>query len=89
MINNQKMPRSELPEWLNLQCKAKDMGHLHLRDLANDQERHRALTVKVGPFFLDISKQKLDVDALKKLISLAEAVELPNAIKGLIGGDIS
>ncbi|HMU87362.1 MAG TPA: glucose-6-phosphate isomerase [Agitococcus sp.] len=88
MINNQKMPRSELPEWLNLQCKAKDMGHLHLRDLANDQERHRALTVKVGPFFLDISKQKLDVDALKKLISLAEAVELPNAIKSLIGGDI-
>lgn len=59
MKNNQKMPRSELPEWLNLQCKAKDMGHLHLRDLANDQERHRALTVKVGPFFFRYFKTKI------------------------------
>lgn len=88
MTISQKIPRSELPEWCYLQGKAKAMSHVHLRDLANDQERHDALTVKTGPFFLDISKQKLDVATLQGLIRLAESVNLPQAIQGLIGGEV-
>jgi len=87
MANNNTL-RSELPEWCYLQGKAKAMNHVHLRDLASNQERHLTLTIKAGPFFLDISKQKLDTTILQGLIRLAEVVNLPSAIQSLIGGEI-
>ncbi len=83
-----RTPRSELPEWCFLQGKAKAMQHSHLRDLAHDQARNQALTVKAGPMFLDISKQKIDVSILDGLIRLAEAVNLPQAIQDLVGGSV-
>ncbi|MCC6373377.1 MAG: glucose-6-phosphate isomerase [Moraxellaceae bacterium] len=81
-------PRSELPEWCFLQGKAKAMQHTHLRDLAHDAERNEALTLKTGSMLLDISKQKLDVSILQGLISLAEAVDLPQAIQSLVSGEL-
>jgi glucose-6-phosphate isomerase len=81
-------PRSELPEWCFLQGKAKAMQHTHLRDLAHDVARNKALTFRAGAMLLDISKQKLDVSILQGLIRLAEAVNLPQAIQNLVGGEL-
>ena len=81
-------PRSELTEWCYLQGKAKAMQHSHLRDLAHDPVRNHALTFKSGPMILDISKQKIDVSILNGLIRLAETVNLPQAIQGLVGGAV-
>lgn len=80
-------PRSELTEWCYLQGKAKAMRHMHLRDLAHDQERNQALMFRTGSMLLDISKQKLDVPILKGLVKLAEAVGLPSAINALVNGE--
>ena len=81
-------PRSELTEWCYLQGKAKAMQHSHLRDLAHDPVRNHALTFKSGPMVLDISKQKIDISILNGLIRLAEKVNLPQAIQGLVGGAV-
>ncbi len=81
-------PRSELPEWCFLQGKAKAMQQTHLRDLAHDQTRNRALTFTAGTMLLDISKQKIDLSVFHGLIRLAEAVKLPQAIQDVVGGAV-
>jgi len=80
--------RSALPEWYFLKNKATVMSQVHLRDLALDQQRHKALTINAGPYYLDISKQKLDMTVLQGLVNLATVARLPEAIQSLIGGEV-
>jgi glucose-6-phosphate isomerase len=81
------VPRAELSEWCYLQGKAKAMQQSHLRDLAHDLDRNNQLTFRAGSLLLDLSKQKMDISILKGLVKLAEAVDLPKAIQGLLSGE--
>ncbi len=81
------IPRSELPEWCYLQGKAKAIGHIHLRELAQDEARAASLKLSAGPICLDFSKQKLDLSVFQGLVKLAEAVGLGKAIISLMAGE--
>ncbi len=62
------------PEWKALATHHQAIGKTHLRELfAADPERGRSLTLTVGDIYADYSKNRLDSETLRLLMSLARA----------------
>jgi len=48
------------------------LSRTHLRDLLKDSARGESLRLRLGPILLDLSRQKLDAEALDALRALQE-----------------
>lgn len=82
-----KITLTEMPEWKELESHHKEIKNIHLRELfASDPERGNTLTCKAVGLFADISKHRVTNETLDKLISLAQACGLQDAINAMFAG---
>jgi len=78
----------ELPQWSALAEHAATIKRTDLRQLfAQDDRRLSWASAEVGPLYLDFSKQLITEESLARLIALAEARFLPEAIEAMLRGD--
>ncbi|RZU46851.1 glucose-6-phosphate isomerase [Fluviicoccus keumensis] len=80
--------RSDLPEWKRLEEIARRLTVEPLGRIAADPERARRMLFRAGPLCLDFSKQRLDAEALKSLLLLAEKAGLPGKIRDMLSGGV-
>ena len=73
--------------WEALEREAARLRHRHLRDLfADDPTRFQMFSAALDDLLVDFSKEKIDDDALRALIRLAEAADLVERRKDLFAG---
>lgn len=74
--------------WDDVQSHAARLKKVHLRELfASDQERFQALSVELDDLLIDFSKEKLDSDALRSLIELANITGVETKRDALFAGE--
>lgn len=82
------MPNINAPAWKALLAHRDQISGLHLRDLfAADPDRFRRFSVELDGLLVDFSKQRLDEEALRLLIDLAETARLAEWRDRLFSGD--
>src|SRR5262249_62417536 len=86
-----EIPRTQLtaklPAWRALEDRQRAMRDRHLRTLfADDPARSERMTVEAAGVFLDYSKNRIDDEALRLLIELAERSQLRARITALFPG---
>ncbi|KAK7266251.1 hypothetical protein RIF29_18893 [Crotalaria pallida] len=59
----------------------------HLRDLLNDDERSRSMTVEFDGILLDYSRQQTTLETKEKLLKLAEVASLKQKINQMYNGE--
>ena len=75
------------PEWAALEAHRRDLEPRHLRELfAGDPDRGRRLSLEVGDFYVDLSKNRITDRTLELLRALARRADLAGGIEGLFGG---
>jgi glucose-6-phosphate isomerase len=84
-------PAMSIPDldaaWARLETEGARLRGLDLRALfAGDPGRFPRLTRRMGDLLLDMSKEKIDDDALTALIALAEAADVPGKRDALFAG---
>ncbi|HET8789842.1 MAG TPA: glucose-6-phosphate isomerase [Modicisalibacter sp.] len=76
------------PAWQALSTHAEEMRDVHLKDLFRAPgERHASFTHRAAGLMLDLSKQRWRDETLHKLLDLARAAEVPQAIARLLAGE--
>jgi glucose-6-phosphate isomerase len=81
---------TDMPEWHDLQRAYERTRNLHLRDLfAADPERGEKMAVDAEDvrLYLDYSKNRITADVFEKLMALAEARDLRQAMKKMFSGN--
>jgi len=79
---------TERPEWRKLEKHYEKVRCRHLRDLfADDPGRAGKLTIEACGLLVDYSKNRVTEKTLSKLVALAEAVQLGEAIERMFGGE--
>ncbi|KAK3038115.1 hypothetical protein RJ639_029569, partial [Escallonia herrerae] len=73
--------------WKDLKEHLEEIKKTHLRDLMNDADRCKAMTVEFDGMLLDFSRQRATVDTLDKLFKLAEAAHLREKISRMFNGE--
>lgn len=74
--------------WQALQAYCETLRGVHLRELfAADPERFARFSMRVGDLLVDYSKQRIDDEAVRRLIALAEASDLRGWRARLFAGD--
>lgn len=89
LTNNEKrkdMSITNLAEWQKLQDLATSVADLPTL-FANDSKRTEKYAVEFGDVYFDYSKQRINDDVKNSLIDLANARELPKAIKRMFAGE--
>ena len=82
------MNNKNIKAWVGLQQHAEEMADIHLNDLfQSDDNRFDSLSILEGHFLLDLSKQRITVDTLDKLVNLARQQELASWIDQLFAGE--
>ncbi|NII11827.1 glucose-6-phosphate isomerase [Oleiagrimonas sp. C23AA] len=71
----------------SLGAHAERLESTHLRQLIGDSDRAGRLRHRVGPLLLDLTRQKLDVQALDALGSLIESSDWQKARDAMFGGE--
>jgi len=79
-------PMSIDSAWNAVQAHAARLGPVHMRELLADPARTAALTVALDDLTVDVSKEKLDADALDALLSLARAADVEGARDRMVEG---
>ena len=75
-------------EWRALTAHLQKVRDLHLRDLfAGDAHRGERLTLEAAGWYLDYSKQRIDDEALRLLLQLADGCSLRDRIDAMWRGD--
>ncbi len=78
----------KLPEWENLKDHFSEMESVHLRDLfSEDPNRGERLSIEDVGIFLDYSKNRVTGETMEKLIALATAAGLQDAIERMFTGE--
>ncbi|KAG0498007.1 hypothetical protein HPP92_002698 [Vanilla planifolia] len=77
----------ETGEWKDLKEHVEDIKRTHLRDLMDDNERCKSMTVEYDGIFLDYSRQRACQETMKKLFKLAEAAHLKEKINRMYNGE--
>ncbi len=78
--------------WIEpLTAQAARLLDLPIRELiAADPARAEVLSLRVGPLQLSLARQRLDADAWKTLLAMADAARLPAAFRALVdGGEVN
>src|ERR1700727_3128113 len=79
---------SSLPAWAAVAAHAKEMAHVHLRDLAGtDAKRGQQCHLEHDTWMLDISRQRITQQSLSLLLDLARAAGLSDRIVAMFRGD--
>lgn len=74
--------------WKALAAHAEAMREVHLKDLFTEPgERYASFTRQAAGLMLDLSKQRWRDETLEKLLDLARAAEVPDAIARLLAGE--
>jgi glucose-6-phosphate isomerase len=60
----------------------------HLRDLVDDEERVRAMTLPAGPLTVDLSRMRGDVQTLDLLGRLADELRVPEHLAAMVEGQV-
>jgi len=83
------MPKlTDRPEWLELQQHCEQIADLHLRGLFDeDTDRAERMSIEDGGLLLDYSKNWANDETMAKLIALAQAVGLGEAIERMFTGE--
>lgn len=75
-----------LPSWQRLGDLARHQIQTPLASRFSDGDRFRTLSLRVGPLVVDFSKQHIDADTIRALLSLAEESAIESAIDDLFSG---
>ncbi len=87
MADIEQAEKPELkPAWQSLTRLATVLGRRRIMELLDDPRRNDALRVEAAGLTLDLSKQRLDSDAIAALMALARAQDLPRRIEQLFAG---
>ena len=79
---------TDLPEWKSLEEKFHEMSGWTLRDaFAQDPQRVASLTLSACGMYFDFSKHLVDMDAIGRLMKLAEARDVTGGIQAMFRGD--
>jgi glucose-6-phosphate isomerase len=79
---------TDLEEWKALAAHHARIRDVHLRDLfAGEPGRAERFTARVGDVFLDYSKNRVDAEAMRLLLALAERCGLRAGIEAMFGGE--
>jgi len=79
---------AETPEWSALAAHHREIGDRHLRDLfAEDQGRAERLTVEAAGLVADLSKHRITLETVRRLLALAEARGLRERLEAMWRGD--
>lgn len=82
------MSPTSLPAWGRLQAHYQTIEPLHLRDMfAENPERFNQLSLTVGSWLIDYSKNRITTETLDLLVELAEEVGVKNHIAAMFRGD--
>ena len=78
---------ADMPAWHALEGQFGKMKKVHLRDMfLSDPERASRMSLNAAGLFLDYSKNRVDDETLSRLVALAEAVGLRQAIDDMFTG---
>ena len=78
---------ADMPAWHALEEQFGKMKKVHLRDMfLSDPERASRMSLNAAGLFLDYSKNRVDDETLSRLVALAEAVGLRQAIDDMFTG---
>lgn len=78
---------TECPEWHALIQHHQRIAHAHMRDwFQSDETRFARYSLKVGPLFLDYSRNRILDDTMHHLFKLAEAARLSDKMNALFTG---
>lgn len=78
---------ADMPAWHALEGQFGKMKKVHLRDMfLSDPERASRMSLNAAGLFLDYSKNRVDDETLSRLVELAEAVGLRQAIDDMFTG---
>ena len=76
------------PAWNDLLAHFATVKDLHLRDIFQaDPQRGTELTYQVGDLTVDLSKNRITRETLKKLIAVAEAAQIPAKRDAMFAGE--
>lgn len=76
------------PAWNDLLAHFATVKDLHLRDIFQaDPQRGTELTYQVGDLTVDLSKNRVTRETLKKLIAVAEAAQIPAKRDAMFAGE--
>src|SRR5690606_17966165 len=79
---------TQRPQWTALRAHAGKIAGLHLRELfAADPARGQRLSAEGAGLYLDYSKQRVDEDALRLLLELAEACGVRARTAAMFAGE--
>jgi len=79
---------TDLPTWKNLENHFNSVQTLHLRDLfAKDEKRFNKFSLLFKDILIDYSKNRINEESLKLLISLAEERQVKKAINDMFSGE--
>lgn len=83
------MSRDQMPAWQAVRASAERLRGTTLHQLwQDDPERAQHWMTRAGAFTLDLGKQRLDAEALSDLLDLAEAVDVPGALRAQAHGEV-
>lgn len=81
-------PIEQHAAWQALSAHAQAMREVHLKDLFKESNgRYADFTRRAAGLMLDLSKQRWRDETLEKLLDLARAAEVPEAIARLLSGE--
>ncbi len=86
---NTKLSQSltQTSEWKALAEHYKKIRKIHLRDLLRDKNRHQDFSLRVGDFFLDYSKNRVNKDTLKLLFQFARKSKIREQTERMFRGE--
>src|SRR5690606_8480353 len=86
--NKDQASLTQRPQWTALRAHAGKIAGLHLRELfAADPARGQRLSAEGAGLYLDYSKQRVDEDALRLLLELAEACGVRARTAAMFAGE--
>ncbi|OVE76217.1 glucose-6-phosphate isomerase [bacterium E08(2017)] len=79
---------TEMKEWQDLEAHAETLRNVHMRDLFKvDVERVDRMSLEACGLYLDYSKNRIKDETIAKLVKLAKARGMQQAIKAMFAGE--
>ena len=77
-----------IPEWQSLVRHYSDLKYVSMREqFALDSDRAHHFLVKSGDLLLDYSKNRITIETMRKLVALAESVNMSDWIERMFSGE--
>ena len=88
MAGTTEVPGAQREAWAALRAHHSTLADIHLRDLfARDPGRGDRFVVEAGALYIDYSKHRVDDEALRALVTLAESAGLAERLDAMFAGE--